>query len=545
MAERTILEFADRVLPGQFSGESWASWRVVLKGLFALPMDAGELAVFHELTGRETAPTVPGRELWAIVGRRGGKSIVAALVAVYLTTCRIYRLAPGERGVFMVIAADRQQARVVRRYVSGLLASTPVLAQLVENETKTEIQLANRLSIEIHTASYRTVRGYTVVGAVADEIAFWPVEDAAEPDAEILAALRPAMATVPGAVLLCLSSPYAARGELHKAFSRHYGQDGDVLVVRAPTRVLNPLVPASEVERALAEDPASAASEYLAEWRLDVAALLAEDAIQAVLPPGVRELAPDPKAAPFAHFDASTGAGSDAAALAIAFAGGEGHARLAALRRWKPPFSPAGVVREASELLRSYGLARVQIDRYAPGLIQELFREHGVEAKVSDLDTSGAFVELLGLINSARVTLLDDPVLLGELRRLERSARSGGRDRVAHPPGAHDDLAAAAGGALVAATRKPVTITELVWGSAGGLCHGAPREDRPARAGVPAVRVDGRMSRFVTSRDVDAFCAGLADDDPLRNLSEPELYQRTAAWMRSTYRMETTTVRRV
>ncbi len=115
-----------------------------------------ELEVFAGLTGRETAQDAPSREVWAICGRRAGKSFIAALVAVFLTTCRSYKLAPGERGVFMVIAADRRQARVIRRYVGGLLHSIPVLEQLIENETKESIQLTTGVDIEIHLAVRKT-----------------------------------------------------------------------------------------------------------------------------------------------------------------------------------------------------------------------------------------------------------------------------------------------------------------------------------------------------------------------------------------------------
>ena len=196
---------------------------------------------------------------------------MSALVAVYLTTCREYTdLAPGERGVFMVIAADRRQARVVRRYISGLLHSTPVFEQLIARETKIAIELTTGIAIEIHTASFRTVRGYTVVGAVLDELAFFPTDDAADPDREIIAALRPAMATIQGTVLLCLSSPYARKGELYKAHRAHYSKDGDVLVIQAPTWVLNATVPQEVIDRAYAEDEASARAEYGAQFRLDV-----------------------------------------------------------------------------------------------------------------------------------------------------------------------------------------------------------------------------------------------------------------------------------
>ena len=74
---------------------------------------------------------------------------------------------------------------------------------------------------EVHTASFRSVRGYTVVAAILDEIAFWRSEDSANPDREIVNALRPAMATVPGALLLAMSSPYARRGVVWDAYQRH------------------------------------------------------------------------------------------------------------------------------------------------------------------------------------------------------------------------------------------------------------------------------------------------------------------------------------
>ena len=80
--------------------------------------------------------------------------------------------------------------------------------------------------IEIHIPSFRSTRGYTIIAALLDEVAFWPTtDDAADPDVEVIAALRPGMATIPGAMLLCASSPYARRGALWDAHRRHYGQE--------------------------------------------------------------------------------------------------------------------------------------------------------------------------------------------------------------------------------------------------------------------------------------------------------------------------------
>src|ERR1700679_2986198 len=77
---------------------SWAPWRSFLASLFGLPMDHEALAIFKQCTGRTTAPTAAFNEAWLVCGRRGGKSSVLALVAVYLACFRDYRehLAPGE-----------------------------------------------------------------------------------------------------------------------------------------------------------------------------------------------------------------------------------------------------------------------------------------------------------------------------------------------------------------------------------------------------------------------------------------------------------------
>ena len=108
-----------------------------------------------------------------------------------------------------------------------------MLSAMIERETADTFDLDNGVTIEVSTASFRTVRGYTVVAALCDEIAFWPTDDASEPDYEVLNALRPASATIPGSMLLCASSPYAKRGALWDAHRRHFGKDGDPILVLA------------------------------------------------------------------------------------------------------------------------------------------------------------------------------------------------------------------------------------------------------------------------------------------------------------------------
>ncbi len=259
----TILDaMADPKLFGRwFGGPSWRAWKAFLAALFGLPLTKPQLALYQRHTGRKHGPRAPAREAWLPVGRRGGKSIIAALIAVFLAFFRDYSkfLAPGERATVMVIAADRRQARVVFRYITGLIDHTPMLARMVENRTREALDLTNRVTIEVHTASFRAIRGYTVVAAICDEIAFWRSEEAANPDVEVLNGLRPGMATIPGALLLGISSPYARRGALWEAHKRHYGKEKDpILVWQADTRAMNPTIDKRTVAEAYEQDPAVA-----------------------------------------------------------------------------------------------------------------------------------------------------------------------------------------------------------------------------------------------------------------------------------------------
>jgi len=207
--------------------ETWSTWFIVLKAIFGLPLTEVELLVFTELTGRTVAPSAPVLECWLIMGRRAGKSFIVAIIVVYLACFKDYRqyLAPGERATVMVMAADRKQSRIIMRYVSALLEQVPMLSAMIERRDADSIDLTNRVTIEITTSSYRTTRGYTVCAAVAEEVSFWHDDESSRnPADEILNAIRPAMATIPNALLLAIGTPYRRSGPMYEAYKKHWGE---------------------------------------------------------------------------------------------------------------------------------------------------------------------------------------------------------------------------------------------------------------------------------------------------------------------------------
>ena len=434
---------------------TWQAWRVFLSALFSLPMTSKQLAVFQQCTSRTTAPQYPVTEAWLVCGRRAGKSFVLALIAVFLACFRDWRphLGPGERATIMVIATDRKQARVIFRYIKGLF-SIPMLASLIDREAAEAIDLTNAVSIEIHVASYRTTRGYTLAAVLCDEIAFWRSDDSAEPDYAILDALRPGLGTLPGAMLLCASSPYAQSGALFDAYRRYYAQDhAPVLVWRAATRTMNPTFPQATIDAAMERDPSSAASEYMAEFRTDVEAFVSREAVEACISRGIFERAPIAGVKYFGFCDPSGGS-SDPMTLAISHLEND-VAIVDAVRERRPPFSPEAVVSEFADVLRCYRIETVRGDRYAGEWPREAFRKHGIEYRAAAEPKSEIYLSTLPAINSRRVDLLDHPRIVSQFCSLERRTSRAGRDTIDHRPGAHDDVSNAVADALIIALQSP------------------------------------------------------------------------------------------
>ncbi len=439
---------------------SFAPWRALLASVFGLPLDSDQLALYRSCTGRTSPPSAPFKSTFICAGRRGGKSVCMALIATYLAIFRDWRprLTAGERAVILLVAGDRQQAKILYRYIVGIL-NAPILNNLILNYTADSLDLKGCVTIEIVTRSYRSVRGRSVCAALLDECAFWPSDkSSSDPDHEVVSALRPSMATFPDAMLIAASSPYSRRGILWDAHKRYYGRDDPgTLVWQAPTRTMNPTISEEFIAAEFERDPISANSEYNAEFRSDVDAFIRPEVVEDAIVRGRYELAPS--GYNYHGFcDAAGGSGKDSFVLGVSHGDGD-TAVLDCIREFKPPFSPEVVVGELAGVLRSYGLCEVTGDAYSGEFVRELFRDNGISYKVSRKSKSEIYIDLLPMLNSGRVALLDHPKMVSQLCSLERrTTRGTGRDIVDHAPNGHDDLINAAAGSLCLANLGPVPM---------------------------------------------------------------------------------------
>jgi hypothetical protein len=376
-------------------------------------------------------------------GRRGGKTRAVAVLAAYLAACVDHRdsLAPGERGVIPLLAASVQQAANAFAFVEGVFAVAPNLKDLVDGATSDTLSLTTGIDISVRPASFRTIRGITAVAAICDEIAFWRSDDSANPDKEILKALRPSLATT-GGPLIAISSPHAKRGELYGTFKRHFGPTGHplVLVAKAPSRTMNPTLPQRVIDRATEEDPEAASAEYGAEFRSDLEAYVSREVVEACVDPGRRESQPAPSVRYVGALDAAGGSGQDSMTACIGHVERGGTIIIDAMREYRPQFSPEQVTGELAGFFKSYNVRKVTSDKWGGEWTIEAFRRVGVEVEPAARAKSELYVDMLAPLNSGNLRLPDVPRLINQICWLERR-NTRGKGSIDAPQGQHEDLA--------------------------------------------------------------------------------------------------------
>jgi hypothetical protein len=494
-----------KLLGHVFGALSWRVWVALAAVAWGLGygLGADEQEAVAALIGARPLPRARVRELWIIASRRAGKSIFAAALAIFAAAFQTYPLAPGEVGTVIVISPSQKQSRVCKRYISGLMHSVPLLRGLIASETADEILLTNGHVIEVVTASKAAPRGRTLIAVIIDEGAFLPVDDsAAEPLSEILTACRPGLATTDG-LLVVIGSPYAQSGPMFEMFTRHFGQDSDVLVVKGASQQFNPLIKDAVIAQALETDPAAARAEWLGQFRADLESYVSRAAAEAIRVPGRIDLPPMPGVRYRAFLDFAGGSpGGDSATLAIAHTetrDGRQIEVVDVLREVRPPFSPEDVCREFADVLRPYGCSTAAADRWAGGFPVEAMSKWGVRLVPCEQAKSQIYADALGLINSRACELPDVPRLFAQLVALERRTGRGGRDAIDHPPGGHDDAINAALGAIVSGSHSRPAMLVYMRSKALGL----PVSGVTAAEPLPPEAIGHQKCRFAgTSKPV-------------------------------------------
>jgi hypothetical protein len=433
--------------------DSWQIWLSVLRATFGLELSADDLDRFHAVAGDRTPPAHRVAELWAVVGRRSGKTRVAAAISVFIATLEKHRLAPGEVGFVLLLAASRSQASVALSYVVGFLNASPILRQQVESVTANEIRLAGNIVIGVHTNSYRTIRGRSLLAVVGDETSFWRDDSSASPDVETYRACIPALAAT-GGIWVGISTGYRKIGLLYQKWRDHFGQNGDdVLVIQGGTQTFNPTLSPAVIAKAKSSDPEASESEWNGGFRNDISAFLDDAAIDAAIDHSRPVELPPRSGIAYQAFSDASGGRHDAFTLCI---GHREDDRLICdvIRGRKPPFDPQATVVEFAALLKEYRISRLTGDNYSAAWVETAWRSQNITYERSALAKSQLYLESLPLFVRGVVSMPNQSALIRELRLLERRTSRAGKDVVDHGRNGSDDFANSLCGLLQMLSRK-------------------------------------------------------------------------------------------
>ncbi len=150
-----------------------------------------------------------GKSRWVLrVGRRGGKSSTLSRLLVAWVLWGPWTIPPGDTATVAIVSIDRDEAAKRMVTIEAILGAIGV-----EYDKKTQAQEIHiperRAAFAVKTCSLSGTVGFTSIAIFCDEQAKWTAkEGSANPANEVMATLRPTMATQPLAFEIDCSAPW-------------------------------------------------------------------------------------------------------------------------------------------------------------------------------------------------------------------------------------------------------------------------------------------------------------------------------------------------
>lgn len=407
--------------------------------------------------------------VWAL-GRRSGKTLMAAVTATYAATMLAdeYKkhLRPGEAFYIVSVANTLPQARIALQGVKDLIGNSPILRPLISRETADTLELSNGAIFKALPASSRSGRGMACPLLIFDEIAHAIDTEAGNAaGGSLYQALSPSVAQFGnlGKILL-LSSPWVQSGIFWDLFKQaKSGSFPHMQQVNFPTWEVNPSISQEWLEQEKARDPELFAVEYGANFSQSLAAFVdgalvdvAVNAERGPLPP-----LDSFRGSYYLSLDPAKGNRDDYTACIVHHDGD----RLVVdkFHEFRPSWSDGKktqiAIAEVEDWIleqdRLYGFAEVVLDQYnSQSTIQRLSDKLKIQELTWTAPTkTQAFSKLRELINSATLELYPHPKAVQQLKNLIVTYRPNGTWSVSGGTGAAvDDFALALAGAVLVAS---------------------------------------------------------------------------------------------
>lgn len=390
------------------------------------------------------------RQLVLRVGRRGGKSSTLCRLAVCLALYGEHVIPPGDLGVAAFVSTSRGESGERLRTIEAILEAIGVEHRRASDGGGTAYLevVGRRLAFKTYVATIAGVSGFTAVVVIGDEVAKWRDADSgANPATEVLASVRPTMATQPNARIVLSSSPLSTLDAHYDAFEA--GDDDFQIVAQAPTWEANPTVTEADTHT-LEKDPRVRAREYGAIPQAAAqGAFSTEEVYPAWIFPVLRDLQ-----TPVVVLDASGGGGDAFVYAVVRWAKRVDCTPVLAITdvgAFKGAFGPhltaESIVAHIARTAKAAGTTDAIGDQYSAFAMQSLFSAKGI--RLRQLSWTGenkivAVQRVRTLLRDRRIVVT--PGAEGETMRrqmlaLEERITPSGHTTFAGRRGTHDDHA--------------------------------------------------------------------------------------------------------
>lgn len=428
-----------------------------------------EFELYKFMTGKEYEPDKLKykNKIDFIVGRRGGKTTLAAMLAIYCaikTNWKPY-LQKTRFATVLILSHSREFSDEVLEIIRGFIQDSPVLSRLINIKKKNTASTMNlsipflkpdgkieysRIQIKVGAASSKTTRGVAACAVLCDEISFWNLEDnLKESDAKILKAVRPATKQFGKlALLIKLSSPGIKQGVLYNEYLKWMADDlpSSYVVFKAPSWVWNTILPKEEFIEEWELDEDGFDTEYRANFVDSLSNFILPEFVDAAVMKGIKFVPPEDKKS-IVMYKAAIDAAYKGDTFTFSVTGHfENRIKQYVLFGWegtkKNPVKAHDVAKYVRQICKMFGLNEVAADQYSFQPLREIFEQYGValvEHTFTPVFKKKIYFNMKRLVHSQQIDLLDHPKLAEELKGLIVEQTPTGQIRIGHGSGGSDD----------------------------------------------------------------------------------------------------------
>lgn len=404
-----------------------------------------------------------------IVGRRGGKTTLAAMLAIFCAIKLNWKpyLHKTPYATVLILSHSKEFSDEVLEIIRGFIMESPILSRLINKRKKNTASTMNlsipflqkdgkveysRVQIKVGAASSKTTRGVAACAVLCDEIAFWNLdENLKESDEKVLKAVRPATKQFGRkSLLIKLSSPGIKQGVIFNEWGkwRDGTLPGSYVCLKASSWVWNTILPKEEFIEEEELDPDGFDSEYRGNFVDSLSNFIQPEFVDLAIMNGVRFNPPEDKRSTVSY-SAAIDAAYKGDVFTFSLVGHfENRIKQYVVKGFegsrKNPVKAHEVAKFVRTICKEYDVQEVAADQYSFQPLREIFEQYGitlVEHPFTLTFKKQIYFNLKRLIHSQQMDLLDNETLKGELKSLVVEQTPSGQIRIGHPQGGTDDYA--------------------------------------------------------------------------------------------------------